>query len=199
MANHPHSSRHRPIAGGERTVETFSSVKKDDSKKYFFLLVDGSLADRRASDDLLHRFGRALGDKSALVRAYDGKEYDVYEEVIRKGWSAEEKKAIKEDGPFLLVIDRSFSDFDPGQHPYAIVWLQEGPLRGAREDELTSVLQQLAAVARDENEDLFAFITDLAERQTLSRGSGRARVWKTLRAGTHLGSDEFTGNDEGRK
>jgi hypothetical protein len=166
------------MAGGERSVEALASVKLEGSD-YLFLFVDGSLEPRQDDSQklLMRAFGRALTDSSSLITPYEG--WQAYNEVMNKDWSAEELTAIRTRGPFLLVINTSFSDFIPSRDPFAFVWLREvGADRGdLRATELEQVLRRIAEMARTRKQDLIDAVRELANTPESLADAGAAPAW----------------------
>lgn len=185
-----------PIAGGERTVEAFASVRSEH-RGYLFLFVDWSLeaGSGNSDDPVLRNFGRALTDRSSLVRAYDA--YSAYNEVISKPWSHEDREAILGHGPFLLIINRSFAEFEPGRDPFAFVWLEDFKVDGgARNDEeLGLVLRRIADLARNPSRDIFDSVRALAERSRSASSPALDSFFGRARPGSQPSATETAHND----
>jgi hypothetical protein len=97
--------------------------------RYVFLLVEWNDYSDKVRDELNRQadaFGLDLGPVGTFVQAYPQRMYDVAEEVMKKNWPAEISEHFELDQePIILIFDRDWHGFDPGQHPYAIIWVSD--------------------------------------------------------------------------
>ena len=67
-------------------------------------------------------FARNLGERRIVIESFTGDLKQNYEKVLSKDWSGEDKQRLENlSYAKLLVISTNFSDFNPGQHKFAII------------------------------------------------------------------------------
>ena len=82
--------------------------------------------------------------------------------MIAKDWPQDIKQRMEEDAePLLLVLDRPFATFDPGENGYAIIWLSDFR---ADPQQIRAVLQTLARKTK-RGDDVIAYLAQVAERR----------------------------------
>ncbi len=145
-----------PMAGGDMRTSTFRNVNIGDYR-YLFLLCSWHRYEDAVWTELRKHasaFGEDIGEAGLLAMPYDSAAKKTIEEVLYKeGWDpALSDKMTKSPDPFLLVIETSFAEFDPREHPWAILWFSE-----VEPSKISRLLGRFAsALRRDEN--IFALI-----------------------------------------
>src|SRR3954453_21308587 len=110
------------------TVSTFQWVGREPYRHTFLLVVRDAFEDA-VRDEISRQaeaFGAALGPAGQFVKSQPQRMYETAEEVMAKAWPDDVRDRMYEDAdPFLLALADPFADFDPREHPYAIVWLSD--------------------------------------------------------------------------
>jgi hypothetical protein len=142
-------------------VSTFLNV---GGYRYTFLLVvwnDYADAVRDELNRQAEAFGADLGSKGLFAQPFPDRKYETAEEVLAKQWPEDlEQRLSDTPDSVILVLDQPFSEFDPREHGYAVIWL------GDYHNEPTAIrplLQMLARKTKRE-EDVIAYLKEIAER-----------------------------------
>ena len=134
-------------------VSSFERIEIQDYQYLFFIVFWNELQTTLTEQLKEHvdPVGAAVEDKAMIVRAFEKASYDTAEQVVSKNWSEEYKKHFsKAQDPFLLIINTSFKDFDPQQHPWAIIWFSGNP------DQINKVFGHLIRITR-KGENIFDY------------------------------------------
>jgi hypothetical protein len=149
--------------------------------RYVFLLVEWNDYADRVRDELNEQadaFGLDLGPGAWYVRAFPQRMFEIAQQVIAKSWPADIAERFDTDQePIIVIFDRDWAEFDPREHPYAIIWVS-----GFADDPqaVRPLLQQLARQVRH-GDDVIAYLREVAEREQQARRVDRAdRVAGTL-------------------
>jgi hypothetical protein len=133
--------------------------------RYVFLLVEWNDYADRVRDELNHQadaFGLDLGPGAWYVRAFPQRMFEIAQQVIAKPWPADIAVRFDSDQePIIVIFDRDWSEFDPREHPYAIIWLSDF---SDDPHAVRPLLQQLAWRVR-QGDDVVAHLRDVAERE----------------------------------
>src|SRR5437867_7407331 len=111
-----------------KKVVTFERVQKDYYSFLFMLVIfsdyyEKSTAELRRQADA---FGADLALKGLFVEPARLFEREISNEVMAKDWPAEIRERLEAyQETMLLVIERDFDEFDPHEHPWAIIWLRD--------------------------------------------------------------------------
>jgi hypothetical protein len=159
------------MAGGHEAVVEFATVTLRERSYLFFVVsrrpFEDSEEEQRLEKDL-RQFGRHLGREGAVIRTYPEEARSARQDVLRRRWPQDVRAKIEQTKePFLMVINRDYSEFDPESDPWAIVWLE-----GRKPDDLVRLFQRLADEVLD-GQDLFEYLRDVADR---ARRGGFTRV-----------------------
>jgi hypothetical protein len=156
--------------------------------RYVFLLITWNDYMNKVRDELntqADAFAMDLGPSGVFVSAYPQRMYEVADEVLEKPWPESFAERLREDqDPIILVLERSWEDFDPREHTFAVVWLSEffdDPSR------LRPLLQRLARLSR-EGDDVIAYLRGVAERQERDRAvdTGKKGARAVARIGKYV-------------
>jgi hypothetical protein len=143
--------------------EQLSTYLNVGGYRYAFLLVVWNAFETRVRDELERQaaaFGADLGPMGVFVQPFPQRAYEMAGEVRGKCWPEEIRTLLDDEAPLILVLSQAFAEFDPREHPYAMIWLRD------YEDEpemLRTMLETLARKARRE-EDVIGYLHDVAER-----------------------------------
>ena len=143
-------------------MSTFLNVTLGGGRYVFMLVtwVDFANEVRDEVNRQADAFGLALGAHGTFVQAYPATMLQTGQEVREKEWPEDISERFQyEQEPILLVLDRAWKEFEPSEHPYAIVWLS-----GFNEDpkEVRGFLQQIAMRTR-RRDDVIEYLHDLAK------------------------------------
>lgn len=133
--------------------------------RYIFMLIAWNDYYNAVRDELQRQaeaFGLDLGPSGTFIQPFDKAMFTVAEQVLEKPWPEEVSRRLEDDPePIILVLDRSWSGFDPTEHPYAIIWLSD------YSDDTAGVLPLLQELAKrtKRGEDLMSYLRDAADRQ----------------------------------
>jgi hypothetical protein len=132
--------------------------------RYSFLLVVRNVYEDGVRDELNRQaeaFGADMRGEGLFARAYPQRMYETADEVTDREWPDDLAERLRDDpDPVLLVLDGSLWEFDPREHPYALIWLSDfhGDPQAIR-----PVLQILARKTRG-GEDVIEYLRGVAER-----------------------------------
>ena len=151
-------------------TSTYMSTTRGRYKYLFFLLLEDYVQEQlefsNALSASLERFERRLQNEGALVRPFTGDVEATRRQVLDKRWTRSALQEISRT-PSLLMIDRDFDTFDPGEHR----WLQiKIPLHG-QEEKTGRMLDDLARLITSEpDEDVFRRAHGIVRRANLGLG-----------------------------
>jgi hypothetical protein len=151
--------------------------------KYTYLLVVLTGYANKVKDELNQQakpFGADLGPQGLFVQPFPERAESIAEEVREKPWPAEIKRRLDNSQLAMLVLDREFASFDPREHAYVVIWLDD--YHGEQLDDIRPLLQTLAKKTRD-GEDVLAYLQDTAKRAV-----ERERLEQATGAGARLAS-----------
>jgi hypothetical protein len=149
------------LATVSERVSTFLNVSPRGGR-YVFILVEWNDYAHAVRDELNRQamaFGMDLGPDGVFTQAYPARMYDIGREVREKPWPFDiSERFLTDQDPIILIIDRDWREFDPGEHPYGIIWLsgfandpssvrpflQQLAMRTRRGDDLIDYLRQVA-------------------------------------------------------
>ena len=149
-------------------VSSFEPVQLGEQDYLFFLVTwnDYETAVKEALKNNRDAFGADLGLKATVVQAYTKKEYATFDEVKDKAWpkNVQERFEVEQD-PFMLVINRDFTVFEPNEHPWSIIWFS------GFFDNPEKIPRFLAGLARkvEGGEDLFDYLKSLERKEGLQK------------------------------
>ncbi len=144
-------------------VSTFARVSAKGYRYVYLLVVwnDYYSAVREELKRQADAFAADLGLGGLFVAAFQRREHEVAEEVLAKPWERDLGERMRgEPEPILLIIERDFAEFDPREHPYAIIWLTDFIKEPY---DLRLLLGALAEKTR-EGEDVIAYLRGVAAR-----------------------------------
>ena len=161
--------RLRAIAGGEDVAWDFARVTLGDRRYLFFVVsarpYDTSPIEQRLKQDL-STFGEDLGPYASVVRTYPQRAEMQRTHFAGLPWPTDIGKRLRDPDwvdPVILILDREYTDFDPQQHQWAIVWLED-----YNPDTLYKVFTKLARMVRAPDGDII-------ERLRRSAAEGKVR------------------------
>lgn len=131
----------------------------------FYLLLEDYIQEQNGLlRGYLERFARQLKDQGVLIRPFLGDIDRTKQEILGKAWPSDEEIMRT---PSLLMIDRSFSDFDPRQHPWIHVLLGDREVQ--RSDDILQNIADLITDISKANENIFEKVsTILSEEVSVS-------------------------------
>lgn len=111
-------------------------------------------------------FGADLAGRGIVVRAFPRRSYEFYEEVKGKPWPQDIRGRMdEENAPFMVILAEDFTQFDPTDDEWAIIWFSDFDDEPAR---IRHLFATLAAKTR-KGEDVIAYLQQVAARQQVSR------------------------------
>jgi hypothetical protein len=144
-------------------VSSFVRVDIGDFRYLFFLVTWNEFV-TSIRDELKKQadpFGEVLGLKGKVVRSFESMARETFRQVTDKKWPQEIKERIEQDqDPFMLIIDKSFKEFDPQEHQWSIIWFSDFQQKTSSIYRLFGAL----AVKVQKNEDLFAYLNSVARK-----------------------------------
>jgi hypothetical protein len=109
-----------------------------------------------ALDRSLPNFGDGLGARGNLVIENPGAPETTFDlELIRLPWTDQLRDRLQtEDHPYLLIIKKDFTDFNPSEDPWRLVWFSDA--QGPKD----SIPQLFDALLRsvERNQDPFVYL-----------------------------------------
>jgi hypothetical protein len=146
--------------------------------RYVFLLIiwnsydDGVREELRKQSDA---FGGDMRSRGLVVSGFQERSFEIYEQVIAKNWPEEVADRMEnEDTPFMVVMTHDFANFDPGEHPWAIIWFSDFSVDPSR---IRPFLGALAAKVR-KDEDVLLYLKEIAARDHVGRAGMIARYFE---------------------
>jgi hypothetical protein len=107
-------------------------------------------------------FGEALGLYGSVASAFMSAKNSTYLQVREKAWPPDTAYRMKhEQDPFMVVIDKSFADFDPRAHPWSVIWFSDF------RDNAGSIYRVFGALAQKvrNKEDVFGYLARLSRQE----------------------------------
>lgn len=132
-------------------VSSFLDVQLGKQKYLFFLITWADYVTKlsKVLDEQWQAFGADLGPRGSVIRAYQQHAKNSFEEVMAKPWPKEIRKRFdNEQDPFILVIDRDFAVFKPGEHPWAIICMSDFYNEPERIDRAIRVINKTGGTRR---------------------------------------------------
>jgi hypothetical protein len=158
-----------------KTVSAFEAVGGPPYRYTFLLVFSNTYHDavRLEFDRQAEAFAADLHGQGALVKSFSQRIHDTVNEVLAKPWPPDLGERMEEDpDPFIVVIDRAFRDFDPREHPYAVIWLSDFQ---ADPESVRPMLQTLARKTKSKtDDDVILYLRDVAEKAQNTRRRDRA-------------------------
>jgi hypothetical protein len=155
------------IRGAEEKVSSFVGVEIGDLSYLFILLAMQTRYLTEVREQLLRHvdaFGEDLGEGGKVVHAYESSKHQTFREVCEKRWPNEVLRLLWDTlEPVMLIIDRSFADFDPEVDNWGIIWFST---LESKPQSIPKVLHKLATLSRD-GQDIFAYLDTLRRRDRL--------------------------------
>ena len=146
------------------------------SFSYLFFIVgwnDYATELKNEMSKQLDAFGADLGTSGMVLQAYKSSEYLTFEEIARKRWPKDFLERLQADvDPCMLVIDRDFEAFDPGEDRWAVVWFSE---LSTYAKDLPRLFHRLARQARAD-EDVFAYLRSVTLKSTAKESAKIGRI-----------------------
>jgi hypothetical protein len=145
-------------------VSSFIPVQLGDLR-YLFLVVTWNDFATPIADELQKQkdaFGEAMGLYGTVASAFRSAKNATYLEVRKKAWPPDTAYRMeREQDPFMVVIDRSFADFDPQAHPWSVIWFSDFF------ENAGSIYRVFAALAQKvrNNEDVFGYLSRLSRQE----------------------------------
>jgi len=98
--------------------------------EYLFFIVNWNDYSSTISESLnknLMKFGMDLELRGKVIEAYSHKKHETFHEIQKKNnWPATMSKQFdNEQFPFMLIINKSFRDFNPGEHHWGVIWFSD--------------------------------------------------------------------------
>jgi hypothetical protein len=156
------------IRGAEEKVSSFVGVEIGNLSYLFILLGMQTRYLTEVREQLLRHvdaFGEDLGEGGKVVHAYESSKHQTFREVVDKRWPGEVLRLLWDTlEPVMLIIDRSFADFDPEVDNWGIIWFST---LESKPHSIPKVLHKLATLCRD-GQDIFAYLDALRRRERLS-------------------------------
>jgi hypothetical protein len=151
------------------TVSEMMGVSKRNGRGLVIYLptaVGRTTESGRTFEKMLGTLGRSLRKTGGVVVAFEGDEDNVTADVLKKTWDSAERATISRR-PGLLIIDKSFDDFDPQSDNWFHIDLRElynsaGTLNERLAEELVTSLYDIFL----SEEDMFYLLRD---RQIVAR------------------------------
>jgi hypothetical protein len=155
--------------------------------RYVFLLIGWNDYADPVRDELNRQadaFGMDLGPSGVLVQAYPKRMFEIAKEVLGKPWPLEIAERFQSDqDPIILILDRDWQSFDPGEHPFGIIWVSrfsDDPVA------VRPFLQRLAFLSR--RGDVIAYLRDVAarEQQAAALDEAQRRIGLLARVASYI-------------
>jgi hypothetical protein len=157
----------------------FLGVRIEPYRCLFFLLLEDYIEPQthlvKELDAYLERFARSLGDSAPLVRSFAGDIASTRQQILDKPWLERDRTSLCQT-PGLLMIEKSFDDFDPRADRWVYLHLGErlcnesDPAVGALR--LGKALQVLAAAVATPSSDPFLTAKKLEHEITGKEAEG---------------------------
>jgi hypothetical protein len=107
-------------------LATFFNAKIGASN-YLVLITNNSAFDIEIRKALLRhvpKFGATVAEKARISTIHDGSERRAYGELLQKHWPKKVHDSLTvQNSPFLVLINKDFSSFDPQHDDWFIIWL----------------------------------------------------------------------------
>jgi hypothetical protein len=156
------------IRGAEEKVSSFLGVEIGKLNYLFILLAFQTNYLTEVREQLLRQveaFGEDLAEHGKVVRAYEASKHQTFKEVCEKHWPKEILKLLTDTlEPVMLIIDKSFTDFDPETDNWGIIWFST---MESKPQSIPKVLHKLATLSRD-GQDIFSYLNALRRRERLA-------------------------------
>jgi hypothetical protein len=156
-----------PIRGAEEKVSSFLGVEIGELSYLFILLALQTRYLTEVREQLLRHvdaFGEDLGEGGKVVHAYEASRHQTFREVAEKRWPDEVHTLLRDTlEPVMLIIDKSFADFDPEVDNWGIIWFST---LESKPQSIPNVLHKLATLSRD-GQDVFSYLNALRRRERL--------------------------------
>ncbi len=147
-----------------RSVSSFAAVGGPPYRYTFLLVVCNTYTDsvRTELNQQAEAFAADLHGQGELAQSFPQRIYDTAREVLAKPWPPDLIERMEDDPePFMVVIDEPFGDFNPREHPYAVIWLSDFQ---ADPGSVRPMLQTLARKTRStEKDDVILYLRDVAQ------------------------------------
>lgn len=137
--------------------------------KYLFFVVSRNDYSSKIKDELekqFNAFGEDLGPDAKVIKPYNSAIRRSFEEIQGKPWTKEIRERIDAElDPFMLIVNKSFNEFDPNQDPWSVVWLSnfyENP------DLLYRLLGALS-LKMHKGEDIFQYMKSVTKKEKLKK------------------------------
>ena len=130
---------------------------------------DTSPIEQRIKQDL-STFGEDLGPYASVVRTYPQRAEMQRTHFAELPWPTDIGKRLRDPDwvdPVILILDREYTDFDPRQHQWAIVWLED-----YNPDTLYKVFTKLARMVRAPDGDIIERLRRSAAEGKVSQPRG---------------------------
>ena len=158
-----------------QTVSSFAAVGGPPYRYTFLLVVCNTYIDsvRTELNRQAEAFAADLHGQGVLAQAFPQRIYDTADEVLAKHWPSDLLDRMEDDpDPFMVVIEEPFADFDPREHPYAVIWLSDFQ---SDPESVRPMLQALARQTRSKaQDDVILYLRDVAEDAQSAVRSGQA-------------------------
>jgi hypothetical protein len=155
------------IRGAEEKVSSFVGVEIGNLSYLFILLAMQTRYLTEVREQLLRHvdaFGEDLGEGGKVVHAYESGKHQTFREVCEKRWPDEVLRLLWDTlEPVMLIIDKSFADFDPEVDNWGIIWFST---LESKPQSIPKVLHKLATLSRD-GQDIFTYLDTLQRRERL--------------------------------
>jgi hypothetical protein len=155
------------IRGAEEKVSSFVGVEIGDLSYLFILLGMQTRYLTEVREQLLRHvdaFGEDLGEGGKVVHAYESSKHQTFREVCEKPWPDEVLRLLWDTlEPVMLIIDKSFADFNPEVDNWGIIWFST---LESKPQSIPKVLHKLATLSRD-GQNIFAYLDTLRRRERL--------------------------------
>jgi hypothetical protein len=172
-----------------RTVSSFAAVGGSPYRYTFLLVVCNTYTDsvRTELNQQAEAFAADLHGQGELAQSFPSRIYDTAREVLAKPWPSDLVERMEDDPePFVVVIDQPFGEFDPREHPYAVIWLSDFQ---ADPGSVRPMLQALARKTRSkEKDDVILYLRDIAkdERDGEHRDQAASAVSTAARLASYV-------------
>ena len=146
-------------------VTAFWPVKSGIFEYLFFVTNwnDYSSTISKSLKDNLGAFGSDLGLKGKVIEAFSHAKWETFREITAKeNWPEKVRNRFEEEQfPFMLVINKSFKDFNPADHHWSIIWFSD--FRNDP-DSIPIIFSNLVKKIK-QNTNLFDYLSGLSQNE----------------------------------
>lgn len=143
-------------------------ARSDKNKCNFYMLYEDYIQTQMSFMKdlplLLQRFARDLGDDADLIVPFVEDIREINLNILKRNWTEDQLKIIKST-PGMLMINVSFSKFDPQKNDWIYFSFNgENNLK-----EIEKLLKELSKIVKKDNCDIFKEVSNLKKKQKLKK------------------------------